>query len=248
MRGQSSSAFVPSVIKTNVLLNDDHPAQKEFILQRYGERIEKLSQQDRLSKFCTDAGSLTTVEVGRCFVTGDTEEFSQFTDSVACREYTLPRDEEHLNRKVGFERTPRLDPYWKLQLVAYKENMEWKSELNLLTKTILTHGSEYLMAWISWSQTWTIMSRKPQKCSSKDIRWNWMQVILQADQRPKQNHKNEILPAYPQELYLLGRELGLMLNQENIRSPIIKCRINWSIFFVTEIYLETKMEQLNSGE
>ena len=23
-----------------------------------------------------------------------TEEFSQFTDSVACREYTLPRDEE----------------------------------------------------------------------------------------------------------------------------------------------------------
>ena len=52
------------------------------------------------------------------------------------------------------------------------------------------------------------------------------QVILQADQRPKQNHKNEILPAHPQELYLLGRELGLMLNQENIRSPIIQCRRN----------------------
>ena len=31
-----------------------------------------------------------------------------------------------------------------------------------------------------------------------------MQVILQADQRPKQNHKNEILPAHQQELYLLG--------------------------------------------
>ena len=42
-------------------LNDD-PAHKEFILQRYRERIEKLSQQDRLSKFCTDAGFLTTVE------------------------------------------------------------------------------------------------------------------------------------------------------------------------------------------
>ena len=26
-------------------------------------------------------------------MTQDTEEFSQFTDSVACREYTLPRDE-----------------------------------------------------------------------------------------------------------------------------------------------------------
>ena len=39
-----------------------------------------------------DAGFLTTVEVGQCFMTKDTEEFSQFTASVACREYTLPRD------------------------------------------------------------------------------------------------------------------------------------------------------------
>ena len=46
--GQSSSSFVQSVIKTNVPLNDDDLAHKEFLLQRYGERIEKLSQQDRL--------------------------------------------------------------------------------------------------------------------------------------------------------------------------------------------------------
>ena len=46
-----------------------------------------------MSKFCTDAGFLTTVEVGQYFMTKDTEEFSQDTDSVACREYTLPRDE-----------------------------------------------------------------------------------------------------------------------------------------------------------
>ena len=30
MRGQSSSSFVPGVIKTNMPLNDDHPTQKEF--------------------------------------------------------------------------------------------------------------------------------------------------------------------------------------------------------------------------
>ena len=34
-----------------------------------------------------------------------------------------------------------------------------------------------------------------------------MQVTLQADQRPKQNHKDAILPVHPQELYPLGREL-----------------------------------------
>ena len=63
--GQSSSSFVPSVIKTNVLLNNDDHAHKDLLLQRYGVRIEKLSQQDRLSKFCMDAGFLTTVEVGQ---------------------------------------------------------------------------------------------------------------------------------------------------------------------------------------
>ena len=66
---------------------------QENLLQMHKERIEKLSQQDRVIKFCTDAGFLTTVDVGQYFMTKDTKEFSQFTDSVACREYTLPRDE-----------------------------------------------------------------------------------------------------------------------------------------------------------
>ena len=43
--------------------------QEEDILQRYQERIEKLSQQDRVIKFCTDAGFPTTVEVGQYFMT-----------------------------------------------------------------------------------------------------------------------------------------------------------------------------------
>ena len=51
-----------------------------------------------------------------------------------------------------------------------------------------------------------------------------MRVILQADQRPKQNQKDEILPRHPPELYLLGKELGPMLNQENIQFPIMKCQ------------------------
>ena len=73
MEGQSSSSFVPSVIKTNVPLNNDDPAQEEDLLRRYRERIEKLSQQNRVSKFCTDAGFLTTVEIGQHSMTKDTE-------------------------------------------------------------------------------------------------------------------------------------------------------------------------------
>ena len=90
---ESSSSFVRRVIKTNVPLNSDDPAHKEFLLQRYGARIEKLSQQDKLSKFCMDAGFLSVVEIGQYFMMKDTAEFSQFTDAVACREYNLPTEE-----------------------------------------------------------------------------------------------------------------------------------------------------------
>ena len=110
VRGQSSPSFVPSVINTNALLNNDDPAHEELLWQRYAERIEKLSQQDKLSKFCTDTGFLTVVEVGHYFMTRDTEEFSQLTDAVACREYTLPRDEETSDPKGWIRGNTKIGP------------------------------------------------------------------------------------------------------------------------------------------
>ena len=40
VRRQSSSSFVPSVIKTEVPLDCDDRARKDLLLQQYGERIE----------------------------------------------------------------------------------------------------------------------------------------------------------------------------------------------------------------
>ena len=45
-----------------------------------------------------DAGFLNIVEIGQYFMTKDTAEFSQF-HAVACREYTLPREEESITTK-----------------------------------------------------------------------------------------------------------------------------------------------------
>ena len=92
--GQSSSSVVPSVIKTEVPLDCDELARKDLLLQQYEGQIEKLSQQDKLSKFCMDAGFLNVVEIGQYFMTKYTAEFSQFTDAVTWRQYTLPRDED----------------------------------------------------------------------------------------------------------------------------------------------------------
>ena len=142
MGGQSSSSLVTSVIKTNVHMNDDDPAQEEDLLQKYRERIEKLSQRDRLSKFCTDAGFLTAVEVGQYFMTKDTEEFSQFTDAVACREYTLPRDEDASEPKGWIRGNTQIGPVLEVTNCC----LQGECGVEIRTKTILTHGSEFLMA------------------------------------------------------------------------------------------------------
>ena len=64
--------IVLSEIKTEVPLDSDDPSYKNFLLQQYGERIEKLSQQDKLSKFCMDARIPNVVEIGQYFMTKNT--------------------------------------------------------------------------------------------------------------------------------------------------------------------------------
>ena len=80
------------------------------------ERIELLSPESKVSKFCMNAGFVHVVEVGQYFVTkdtGDTAEFSQFR-AVACREYTLPRHEETSEPKGWIRETTKIGPVLQL--------------------------------------------------------------------------------------------------------------------------------------
>ena len=104
--GQS---IVLSAIKTEVPLENDDPAYQNFLLQQYEERIEKLSQQDRLSKFCMDAGFLSVVENGQYFMTKDTGDLTQF-HAVACREYTLPRDDDASQPRGWIQGNTKIGP------------------------------------------------------------------------------------------------------------------------------------------
>ena len=52
LMGQS---IVLSEVKAEVPLENDDPADQNLLLQRYEERIERLSQEDKVSKFCMDA-------------------------------------------------------------------------------------------------------------------------------------------------------------------------------------------------
>ena len=83
---------------------------QENLLQKYKERVERLPQQDQLIKVCTDAGFQKTVEVGQYFMTKHTDEFSQFTEPVTCREYTLPRDDKSTDPKGWIQGNTRIGP------------------------------------------------------------------------------------------------------------------------------------------
>ena len=107
---QSDPLFEPaSLLMTTPTPSIDDPVE-EALLQKYQERVERPSQQKRVIKIYTDAGFLTTVEVGQYFMTKDTEEFSQFTEPVACREYTLPRDEKSTDPKGWIRGHTKIGP------------------------------------------------------------------------------------------------------------------------------------------
>ena len=110
--GQSSSSFVLSVIKTEVLLDCDDPTNQDLLLQQFRERIEKLSQQDKLSIFCMEAGFMRIVQVGQYFMTKDTGDFRQFR-SVACREYTLPRNDPASQPEGWIQGNMRIGPVFR---------------------------------------------------------------------------------------------------------------------------------------
>ena len=127
--GQSSSSLVLSAIKTEVPLDSDDTAYQNVLLQQYGERIEKLSQQDKLSKFCMDAGFLSVVENGQYFMTKDTGDLTQF-NTVACREYTLPREDEASQPKGWIQGNTKIGPV--LEVATSYFHGKYGSDQNLV--------------------------------------------------------------------------------------------------------------------
>ena len=123
--GQS---IVLGEIKAEVPAHDEEPREDQIILQQYFQQVESLSPENRLSKFCKEAGFMRVVEVGQYFVTRNASEFQQ---TVACREYTLHETTKLLNHKGGSEEIRELDLYWKSRQAFSTSSTELKFELSL---------------------------------------------------------------------------------------------------------------------
>ena len=106
LEGQS---IVLGEIKAEVPLQNENSMNHQILWQQYIQRIESLSPESKVSRFCKEAGFMHVVEVGQHFMTKDTSDFRQFR-SVASREYTLPRDDPSSQPKGWIQGNMRIGP------------------------------------------------------------------------------------------------------------------------------------------
>ena len=98
LMGQS---IVLGEVKAEAPLHDEDPMNDQIIWQQYIQQVESLSPENKVSKFCREAGFIRVVEVGQYFVTRNASEFQH---TIACREYTLPsRRQIFSTKKDGFK-------------------------------------------------------------------------------------------------------------------------------------------------
>ena len=104
LMGQS---IVLGEAKAETPLQNENPMNDQIIWQQYIQQVESLSPENKVSKFCKEAGFMRVVEVGQYFVTRDAGEFKQ---TVACREYTLPRYDPVSQPKGWIQGNMRIGP------------------------------------------------------------------------------------------------------------------------------------------
>ena len=120
---QMGQSIVLGEIKAEVLLQDENPMNDQIIWQQYIERIESLSPESKVSRFCMEAGFMRVVEVGQYFMTTNTGDFRQFR-SVASREYTLLRDDPASQPKGWIRGNMRIGPVLEVT-TSFQNGKHW---------------------------------------------------------------------------------------------------------------------------
>ena len=115
-------------VKAETLVHDEYPRNDQIIWQQYIQQVESLSPENRTSKFCKEAGFMRVVEVGQYFVTKDTGDFRSF-NSVACREYTLPRDDPASQPKGWIQGNMRIGPV--LEVTTSFQHFQYGIEIRI---------------------------------------------------------------------------------------------------------------------
>ena len=97
--------------------------QEGNLVQDYERRFEQLSDDQKLSKLCSDAG-LRFVERGQYFFTLDTEERGRMQH--LCREYTMHRYEKKTRAKGWILKNTKIGPVLDKQVCRHEDRYSIK--------------------------------------------------------------------------------------------------------------------------
>ena len=113
-------SIVLGEMKAEVPLQNEKPLNHQILWQQYKERIESLSPENKVSKFCKEAGFMRVVEVGQYFVTTRTSVIlDNFAHWLVANTLHLEMFQLH-NQKDGFKEIRELDLYWKSRPVSFQ--------------------------------------------------------------------------------------------------------------------------------
>ena len=163
---------------------------------------------------------------------------------MACREYTLPKDEKSSDPKGLIRENTKIGPVLEVTTSYLQRKFGLEIRIESVNKdnshswVRISHGLNKLVTDLS--------NNKDQDDNKQET--SEMYLLLRVDQRLKRNHEDVLLPAHLQDLYPSGKELGLILSQKIIRQSLTQCQNNQVLFFVMVIYLEKMMERLNFGD
>ena len=203
-------SIVLGEIKAEVPLQKENSLNHQILWQQYIERIESLSPESKVSKFCKEAGFMRVVEVGQYFVTRNASEF--LLRSAACREYTLPRDDPASEAKGWIQGNMRIGPVLEVTTSFQHSNLVCESkQFSILGQNILWND-QLCGRFKSRQYRKFLQIHKKSKFHKQASR------LLQPDQRQKQNHKRGNLLIQHQPYQHERRWIDIEPSEQNLAS------------------------------
>ena len=133
-------------------------------MQEYERKFEQLSEDQTLSKLCSDAG-LKLVEQGQHFYILDTEEGQQRQHS--CREYAMPRNEKGTRKRGWILENTRIGPVLNIKVCLTPRLPQLVLKLNSHSRQQDERDQEARSSWDPPSESNAVDYRIPSILLSK---------------------------------------------------------------------------------
>ena len=170
-----------------------------------------------------DAGFLSVVEIGQYFMTKDTGDFTQF-HAVACREYTLPREDGSSQPRGSIQGNTKIGPVLEVTTSCLhgKHGVEIRIMVSERRQYSLlglesSHGSSKFVMDSNNNDTEVLDDQPEEQALQTECEGFCMPI-----KRQKENHKEKNLLILHQKSFRWTKGIGLILNWGNILSLCVR--------------------------